>query len=136
MAKRIFMTFEVRSKETALDRFLKAVRAGSVPDRSDLRIVAAQLESVLDGVSFGRAFGLQVGQGRKESPDIAFRNQVASAEVEELRKEGYTLEGAADLVSQRYAVSPESVIKIYKDRAKSKRELSALLRRAAQQGKN
>lgn len=136
MAKRIFITFDIHRGEGALERFLKAVRGGEVPDRDDLRTVAAQLEHVLAGASFGRAFGRQEGQGRKSSKDISHRNQVICAEVEELRKEGFTLERAADLVAQRYEVSLETVSKMHRTTSKRHRETAASIQRSGAGGKN
>jgi hypothetical protein len=135
LAKRIYITFDVRRGEGSLDRFLKAIRAGATPDPVDLRIVAAQLERVLAGVTFGKAFGRQKGQGRKSSRDVSLRNQAICAEVEELRVEGFKLEAAAELVAQRYKVSPETVTKMHKETNKRHRETLALIRRT-EGGKN
>lgn len=138
MTKRIFIRAEVIGVQSPLDRFLRSVRTGQIPDGDDLRIVARQLELVLAGKTFGRAFGLQNGQGRKPNREVTAKNQNICAEVEELRKEGSTLEAAAELVAQRYQCSSESVSKLHKSEQKRKRarESSERLRQLEGRGKN
>ena len=115
MAKRIFMTIRETRRESAHDRFIKAVNAGEIPDLADMKIVAAQLERALSKkMTFARAFGLIAGQGRKSDQRTAWRNNLINAEVEELRDAGWSLEDAADHVSQRYSVSPDLVLKVHK----------------------
>ena len=118
MEKRIFITIKETRRVSAHDRFIKSVRDGAIPDRDDMRIVAARLELVLSKkMTFARAFGLIDGQGRKSDERTARRNNLINAEVEELRDEGWSLEKAADHVSQRYSVSSEVVQKVHKQRA-------------------
>ena len=117
MEKRIFITITEVRVVHAHDRFIKAVREGVIPDRHDMRAVATQLELVLSKKeTFARAFGLIAGQGRKSSQRTARRNELINAEVEELRDEGWSLEKAADHVSQRYSVSSDLVLKVHKQR--------------------
>lgn len=112
--KRTFIVLGIVATETSLDRFLAAVKAGETPNQDDMRIVAAQLNHVLAGEPFRKAFGLQRGRGRKESKSFAWRNQHINAEIEELRDEGWTLDEAAELVAQRYSVSSELAKKVHK----------------------
>jgi hypothetical protein len=122
MEKMIVMTVEWGPGESAHDRFIKAVRDGVTPDLYDLQVVAAQLELVLSKKeTFGRAFGLIAGQGRKSDSRTSSRNQVMRGEVRELRKEGWSLERAVDLVARRYSVSTDSVLKIHKQRHLNKK---------------
>ena len=117
MAKRIFMTITEKRVVHAHDRFIKSVRDGAIPNRDDMQIVAAQLESVLSKKkTFARAFGLIAGQGRKSDQKTDWRNNLINAEVEELRDAGWSLEKAADHVSQRYSVSSDLVLKVHKQR--------------------
>lgn len=136
VAKHVIILVDLEEGEGALDRFLNAVRADKIPERDDLRIVAACLTRVLGGASFGRAFNLQKGQGRRRSRSIDFRDQCICGEIKELRREGYTLEDAADLVARRYSVSPETVSKLHKAKNKADREIDARTQRAAVQGRN
>jgi hypothetical protein len=115
MAKRTFIATSIRSTDHPHDRFIRAVREGAVPDLNDMQIVAENLESVLSKKeTFARAFGLVVGQGRKPDDRIKRRHNLINAEIEELRDEGWTLEKAAALVSQRYSISVDSVLKVHK----------------------
>jgi hypothetical protein len=137
MEKRIFITIKEGRVVSAHDRFIKSVREGAIPDRDDMRIVAAQLELVLSKKeTFARAFGLIAGQGRKSNQTTAWRNKLINAEVEELRKEGFTLDDAASLVAQRYEVAAESVSKLHKSRQKQRRERDVFLDRVEKRGKN
>lgn len=114
MAKRTFIVLGVVAVETALDRFLKAVKAGETPNQDDMRIVGAQLEHALSKESIRKVFYLEGGRGRKESKSVARRNDRINAEIEELRDEGWTLDDAAELVAQRYSVSADLVKKVHK----------------------
>jgi len=136
VAKKVFMTIAARKGERAVDRFVKAVRAGGTPDRKDMQIVAAQLEQALADVRCRRAFGLQDGQGRKEDPGIRRRNQLICAEVDELRAVDYTLAGAAELVGLRYNLEPETVSKLHKSANKRRRDHSEFLEHVEKRGKN
>lgn len=117
MAKRTFIRVVHVSDEHAHDRFIRSVRAGVTPDMDDMRIVADQLELVLSKrMTFPRAFGLNVGQGRKSDDKVAWRNDRMNAEVEELREEGWTLENAVELVALRYEVGEDSVLNAHKQK--------------------
>lgn len=100
-----------------LDQFCRAVREGRDPERSHLRQVAEGLDKVLnEGQTFGRAFGLQRGQGNKRTIAQERRDQVITAELDELLSEwgpGRKHE-AMDLVAKRYSRSSDTVEKLYK----------------------
>jgi hypothetical protein len=122
MAKHQVIDFEIREGEACHERFLRVVRAGDIPNIDDIRMVARRLENVLAGMSFRKAFCMQPGQGRKADKKINHRNQLIRAEVQELRLAGYVLDDAADLVSRRYSVSPETVSKLHKDENRRQRQ--------------
>lgn len=105
----------------ALEDFCADVRAGKMPKREDLLIVAAGLEQVLAGVSARQAFNLRRPAGRKATDESQVRDKKIHREVLELMKEWGrgSRHAAAVLVAQRYGLGPESVLAIYKKRAKA-----------------